>query len=55
MVLLSRAKVERSVPRHGVWSAQSSEGREGSRVRGGHLGICAAHSLSESSAAPLMV
>lgn len=43
------------MPRHGVWSVQSSEGRGGLGARGGHLGIRAAQSLSESSAAPVMV
>lgn len=55
MVFLSRAEGQRSVSRHGVWSVQSSERRVSLRVRGGRLGIRVAHSLSESSAAPVMV
>lgn len=55
MVFLSGAKGQRSVSRHGAWSVQSSEGRGGLGVRGGHLGIRVAHSLSDSSAAPVMV
>jgi len=52
MVFLSRAKGKGQCPDMGFGQRKSLEGRGGLTARGGQLGIHAAHSSSESSAAP---